>query len=206
MASPSEPDSGASLDSVAASFARACREAGIDYVFVGGFAVIAWGQPRTTSDLDVLVRLDEDKIPAFVTALEDQSLETSVRDLRSGIATGSHVSVFTPDPVLTVDIKPALEAYEVDQIQAARTIELEGEAVRVARPEDTVVFKLVFGSEQDIQDARSIVARQIGHLDRERLWSVAEREDVLPGTRELVEDVEAALEAESSGKGRAADE
>jgi predicted nucleotidyltransferase len=187
------------LDGIAAAFARACDQAGVRYVFVGGFAVLAWGQPRTTSDIDVLVQYGEADIPRVVEALEAQGLEVEAHDLRAARKDGSHVTVFTADPILTVDIKPALEDHEVDQISAGTDVVLERGPVRVAPAADTVAYKLVFGSPQDLQDARSIVARQGDRLDLERLWTLAERHGVLDEARELVRSVQAALDEEASG-------
>ncbi len=178
------------LDEVASAFAGACRTEAVEYVFVGGFAVLAWGQPRTTSDIDALVDYQERNIPGLVEALEDAGLEVSGYDLRAALKDGSHVTVSTGDPILTVDIKPALEPRELDQIERASEVPLGQEPVRVATAADTVAFKVLFGSEQDLQDARSIVARQGERLDRERLWRTAREQGVLAEARELVASVD----------------
>lgn len=188
------PDDGIPLDEVARRFSRACRSADVPYVLVGGFAVVAWGQPRTTSGLDALVRYEKDDVERWTEALAAEGLETSVRDLRLGLEQRSHVSIFTEDPVLTVDVRPALDARETDEIRDAVEIDLGGEPVRIARAEDTVVFKLVFGSEQDRQDARSILARQGDRLDEDRLTRLADREGVLGSLRSLQEEVDEAIE------------
>jgi len=188
------PDGTVPLDNVAARFARACRRAEVDHLFVGGFAVVAWGQPRTTSDIDTLLRYGEEDVERLVGALADEDLETSTRDLRAALTDGSHVSVFTGDPILTVDIKPALDASEVEQIQDGVEVQLDEGPVSVAPPADTVVFKVLFGSEQDLQDARSILARQGDRLDRERLGALASRHGVGDEVDQILAEVEAALE------------
>jgi len=38
---------------------RCLDDAGVDYALVGALAVAVWGAPRTTKDLDLLVRLKD---------------------------------------------------------------------------------------------------------------------------------------------------
>ncbi|MDI6819786.1 MAG: hypothetical protein QMC89_02630 [Candidatus Hodarchaeaceae archaeon] len=44
-------------------------EESIDYVMVGGLAVNFYGIPRTTVDIDIILRIEEDEIPALVNFL-----------------------------------------------------------------------------------------------------------------------------------------
>jgi hypothetical protein len=70
------------LEDLALAFDRACRTAGVEYAYVGGIAVIAWGQPRTTMDVDALVRLVASKTAALESAAKERDT------VREGLARG----------------------------------------------------------------------------------------------------------------------
>ena len=38
----------------------------VDYILIGGFAVILYGMPRFTQDLDIIINLNEDNIDKLV--------------------------------------------------------------------------------------------------------------------------------------------
>lgn len=110
------------------------------------------------------------------------------------VSEGAHVSVSTPDAVLTVDIAPATEPHEIEEIREGIEIQLDDGPVRVAPAADQVVFKALFGTPQDLQDARSILARQGDDLDHERLWALAERHGVVDQVEGSVDEVDAVLD------------
>lgn len=56
------------IEALALAFDRACRRAGVEYAFIGGVAVMAWGQPRATMDVDALVGIDADRATALARA------------------------------------------------------------------------------------------------------------------------------------------
>lgn len=161
-------------ESTAAAFHRACEAAGIRYVVVGGLAVGAWGIPRATADVDTIVVLDPPRLSAFASALRAEGLEFDERDLTDALTDGAHVSIFDPRTLFHVDIKPARSAAEREQAEFAIVLTTTMGPLRVATAEHTVAYKLLYGSPQDLADARSILIRQAGRLDIPRLRALAD--------------------------------
>lgn len=141
--------------------------------------MITWGQPRFTADLDTLVQVRESQDKAFASALAEEGLRLDVRDLASARADPGHVSIFDERSQFHLDVKLASTAAELDQIEAAHSVSLGEKTLRVASPEDTIAFKVAYGSPQDLQDARSIMIRQLERMDLDRLRRTAHRLDVL---------------------------
>lgn len=173
------------VEETAIAFARACDEAAVSYALIGGFAVIAWGQPRTTQDVDVLLILDPHQVRGFHEALAKQGLDASEADFFDALRERSHVTILDASSHFHVDARAVRDAMETDQVRSAAAIDFKGQTIRVARPEETVAFKLKFGSEQDLQDARSILIRQEGRLDMQRLRALAKKLGVEPSLDEL---------------------
>lgn len=176
------------LEDLALAFDEACTKAGVDYVFVGGLAVLAWGQPRATMDVDVLLVVPEDP-GRFVEELGKVDLDIETWELDKALETSSHATVFDERSSFHVDVKPALTRAELGEIERARSVPFEGRKLPFAPPEDVVAFKLSFGTAQDVQDARSILARQFERLDREALEKRAREQGVSEELSELLEEV-----------------
>ncbi|MGQ0536564.1 MAG: DUF6036 family nucleotidyltransferase [Methanobacteriota archaeon] len=178
------------VEETALAFDRAARRARVDYAYVGGVAVMAWGQPRATSDVDALVALASDQIPDFVEALRAEGLTAAATDFESARVDRSHVTVFDDHSAFHVDVKLARDPSETAQVREALDVKFGDGVLRVARPEDTVAFKLSYGSPQDIQDVRSILVRQRGRLDVDRLREFARRLKVSKDLERAMRDAE----------------
>lgn len=174
------------VEDTAISFGRACDEAAIPYALIGGLAVIAWGQPRTTADVDALLILRDEDVARFCDSLRKGSLDVGERDLRDAIADRSHVTIFDPLTRFHVDARTARDAAEAAQIRSAIPVDFKGALLRISRPEETIAFKLKYASEQDLQDAASILVRQDGRLDLARLHVLASQLGVTAALERLI--------------------
>ncbi|HUR70063.1 MAG TPA: hypothetical protein VM370_12530 [Candidatus Thermoplasmatota archaeon] len=184
------------LEETALAFDRAARAAMVPYALVGGFAVSAWGQPRSTSDVDALVVLPDAKVESFAAAIRHEGLTVSMADLRDVLRQGGHVTIFDPESSFHVDAKLCRTASEREQVEQAAEVPFHGAKLRFARAEDTVAYKLLYGTPQDVNDAATILARQAGKLDEGRLMSIALKLGVAPALRELEAKVQRGLKGE----------
>ena len=166
------------IDEIALAFDESCREAGIPYAFMGALAVMAWGEPRATQDADVLLAVAPSDGVRLGPALARRGLSLDPRDLEDAFRDASHVTITAEDSIFYVDAKLARSELEKRQVAEAATIAFRGRELRVVRPEETIAFKLSFGSPKDVQDAKSILIRTGDKLDRGRLMAFAIELDV----------------------------
>lgn len=157
-----------SIKETALAFHRACVAAEVPYALVGGFAVMAWGQPRATMDVDALTRLEEKRVVGFQVACRSERLQFSLEDAKDALRAEGRLSIMDLDSPYHVDVKIARALEEVQQVESAVDVKFEEGHLRVAAPEDTVAYKLLFGSPQDLADARSVIVRQREGLE----WSL----------------------------------
>lgn len=71
----------------------------VDYLLIGGYAVIGHGYVRTTNDLDVVVREDHDNIEKLILALEDFGFRVS--DAQAA-------ELLSPDNLVQLGVEPML--------------------------------------------------------------------------------------------------
>lgn len=150
---------------------------------------MAWGQPRATTDVDALTRLERPRLASFIEALAQEGLTTRLDDLRAAMDEGGHATVFDSQSAYHVDIKPARTAGEIEQVESATEVPFEAGRIRVATAEHTVAYKLLYGSERDLQDAQSILVRLGPRLDRGRLDALVLTLGVADRLRHLEADV-----------------
>ncbi len=176
------------------AFCDAMEELEIPFVVVGGFAVSVWGTPRTTEDVDAIVRYRPEDAPRIADALSAHDLTVDEQDLCDALDDGSHVTVFAGSTGYRVDVIPAVRPERVAQLDSAVRVDLLGREVPVASVEATIAYKLRFGSPQDIRDAEGVYARQRRRLDSDVLGRLCTNLGVEDHLASLTRRVDAAME------------
>jgi hypothetical protein len=162
----------------------------IDYVIVGGFAVLFYGNPRTTMDIDYVIQLEDENIPVLVKFLKENGFHADEYDMRAALKEKSHCTVEDKDTMFRLDIKGVYSEMDERALRNKRKVDLNAIAIWIATPEDTIVNKLVFAREQDIKDALGILVRQYDALDIGYLENTAKKIGVYDSLRELREKYE----------------
>ena len=153
-----------------AALVRALVDGGVDFVIVGGVAVVLQAMPRFTKDLDICYSTAEDNLGALGSVLV--GLAARLRGIADAVP-------FVPDsrtlrqtqilclttPVGDIDLlvdPDGAPGYETLR-ERASVMELSGRTVRVASIEDMLAMKRAAGRPQDLTDIESLeVARELG--------------------------------------------
>ncbi len=153
------------FDELLARIARALDGRGIPYMVIGGQAVLLYGEPRLTRDIDVTLGVDTDALQVVLEATKDARLEPLV-DPAPFVAQSMVLPCRDPESQIRVDLVFSFTPYEQEAIARSRAHAIAGANVRFASPEDLVVHKMLAGRPRDLEDVRSILVRQPG-LDRD---------------------------------------
>lgn len=165
-----------SYEAVVRAVERALSAARVDHVFVGGIAVIAFGRSRTTEDVDVLAAYRLRDVPTLLSELRRRGFRVSEGDLLAALAEGEHCTVDDTRSDYRIDLSSAATASARHALRHRIRVRSGGVDLPLARPEHTVVMKLKFGSEQDLEDALAIYLRQQDRMDRKLLNGFAARQ------------------------------
>ncbi|MGA2116939.1 MAG: nucleotidyl transferase AbiEii/AbiGii toxin family protein [Bryobacteraceae bacterium] len=144
------------------TFLEAC---GWRFCFIGGIAVLRWGEPRFTRDVDVTLLCPfgrEDEVSA---PLVSSGYRGRISDAREFARRNRVLLLQSPDGV-PIDIALASLPYEESVVERSSLFEFEGKsALRTCSAEDLVVFKLFASRPRDVLDAETVVIRQRDALD-----------------------------------------
>jgi hypothetical protein len=142
-------------------------DAGVRYLVIGGLAVIAVGEPRTTGDVDVIAYLSANAAKALIgkATRAGFALERAVeqRRLRETGTLRFRRAPFQLDLIL------ASLPFEEAAYRRAVRARLFGRLVRFPSPEDLILFKILAGREKDLLDAAGVARRHAEGLDRRYL-------------------------------------
>ena len=95
------------LDAVLRTAEDVLRANGVDHVFVGGVTVLAFGMPRTTTDVGVIAVVEPGKVPKIVEGFRRAGFTVSGQDLHDALVEGGHVTVHDTRSVYRIDLVPA---------------------------------------------------------------------------------------------------
>lgn len=139
----------------------------VDYVVVGGIAVIAHGHTRNTRDVDLIPAPDRANLERLAAALRDLGARLSGVD-----ADKLEIDVYDPDTLASganftletdaggVDVfNDVPGAAQFEQLrERALIVDLDGLTIRVAGLEDLIRMKQASGRPQDLDDIAALTA------------------------------------------------
>ncbi len=142
---------------------RYCAEQGWEFCFIGALAVIRWGEPRLTRDVDLTILTGFGGEERYIDALLHR-FSARRADARE-FAVRYRVVLLAANAV-PVDVALGAMPFEERAVRRATPWPLGAEAsIRTCSAEDLVVFKTFAGRDQDWLDVEGIVHRQRGRLD-----------------------------------------
>lgn len=134
------------------------------YLF-GAQAVVVWGRPRLTADVDVTVRLRSEDTATFWHEMEQAGFRLRVSDPEAFLARTRVLPFLHVPTQLPLDVVLAGSGIEDRFIERAIRIEIEGLSVPVASPEDLIVMKVLAGRPKDLEDVRTVLTERLTKLD-----------------------------------------
>ncbi|OLS12669.1 MAG: hypothetical protein RBG13Loki_3748 [Promethearchaeota archaeon CR_4] len=119
--------------------ATALDKTRLRYVIVGGVAVIAYGRPRTTTDLDLIVEKNPEKLAEFLRELKTQQFEVLDQQVKAGLVEGGNISIFVKHSLLRIDLTVATKQDQIEALDSAIRYTFENVILKVA-PIDQVLY------------------------------------------------------------------
>ena len=135
----------------------------VEYVLIGGVAVIFHGLPRATEDVDIFIKRDQANVERLRKALMSVYDDTSINEITLDDLERYPVIRYGTPEGFYIDILARLgEAFSFDDLEV-ETVEVQGVKVRVATPETLYRLKKNTVRPKDQQDAlflEKLIGRQ----------------------------------------------
>lgn len=142
----------------------------IPYMIIGGQAVLQYGRPRLTEDIDVTLGVDSSSLPVVLKAVKEISLNPRVQDVNGMVIRTNVLPLVERESGVKVDCIFSFIPYERQAIERANRIIVAGQTVRMATIEDVVIHKMIASRPRDIEDIVGILNISGANIDRKYLF------------------------------------
>jgi len=131
----------------------------IPYMIIGGQAVLLYGEPRLTKDIDVTLGIGIDGLQRIKSVVIALGLIYVIDNVEDFVRETMVLPVSEKQSGIRVDFLFSFSPYERQAIQRANEIKLGKTAIRFASLEDVIIHKIVAKRPRDIEDVRSVLLK-----------------------------------------------
>lgn len=132
---------------------------------IGGQAVLMYGEPRLTRDIDITLGASLDRLPELVGISDRIGFKILVNPYDFTIKT-LVLPCQDRETGIRVNYIFSWSAYEQEALVRARSIDFGGTWVKFASVEDVVIHKIIAGRPRDVEDVRLLLMKNPG-FDRQ---------------------------------------
>ena len=135
------------------------KGASIPYMVIGGQAVLVYGEPRLTRDIDIIMGIGVDGLDSVKKIIKAIGLKSLVEKEKAFVERNMVLPTIDKKSGIRVDFIFSFSLYERQAIERARDIKLGRSLVRFASLEDVVIHKMIAGRARDLDDVKSILLK-----------------------------------------------
>ncbi len=147
------------FDDLLATIARVLKERRIPYMVIGGQAVLVYGEPRMTRDIDITLGLDSSRLSEVLEAIKDMGMVALPDNPAQFVARTSVLpSVHQPSGI-RVDFIFSSSVYESHALTKAKRVKIDDTDVCFASVEDLMIHKMIAGRPRDTEDVRALLIK-----------------------------------------------
>ncbi|NWF97971.1 MAG: nucleotidyltransferase [Nitrospirae bacterium] len=147
------------FEEIISKIASKLKDHNIPYMIIDGQAVLLYGEPRLTRDIDITLGVNIDSLEEILSIVNELSLKPVPQDVKSFVSQTMVLPVLDEPSGIRIDFIFSFTPYETEAIKRARTISLMGKEVAFASPEDVIIHKIFAGRPRDLEDARTIILK-----------------------------------------------
>jgi len=126
---------------------------------IGGQAVLLYGEPRLTRDIDITLGVGVRELNKLKETISPLDLKILVERDEEFVERNMVLPTLDEKSGIRVDFIFSFSPYERQAIERAKDIKLGRSLVRFASLEDVVIHKVIAGRARDLEDIKSILLK-----------------------------------------------
>ncbi len=131
----------------------------VSYMVIGGQAVLLYGEPRLTKDIDITLGVTPERLSEIESLSKKLKLRILVENPKDFVKETMVLPVEDEKTGISVDFIFSFSEYEKQAIKRANPIKMMNTDVKFASLEDVVVHKIIAGRARDIEDVETILLK-----------------------------------------------
>jgi len=147
------------FESLLVKVASALKKGGIPYMVIGGQAVLQYGEPRLTRDIDITLGVDVHELARVLQVLGGTGLRPVGSDPEEFVQKTNVLPLQDGESGIRVDLIFSFLPYERGAIKRSKVFRIGGYDVQYAAVEDVIIHKIIAGRPRDLEDVKGIIVR-----------------------------------------------
>ncbi len=135
------------------------NQAKIPYMIIGGQAVLLYGEPRLTKDIDITLGIGIEKLPDIKKLAQNIKLKSLVEKVEDFVRNTMVFPTQDPTSGIRVDFIFSFSPYERQAIDRSVPIVFSHITIQFASLEDVIIHKIFAKRPRDLEDVRSILIK-----------------------------------------------
>jgi hypothetical protein len=153
------------FQSLLVRLSEALEKSKIPYMVIGGQAVLVYGEPRFTKDIDITLGTGVDRLEEVLGLVDSLGWKVLPPAPAEFVQKTMVLPCADPSSGVRLDLIFSFSPYERQAMERVRRFTFLGKEVCFASPEDLVIHKVVSGRPRDWEDVRTVQLKNPG-LDR----------------------------------------
>lgn len=148
-----------------ARIAQQLDQQNVPYMIIGGQAVLLYGKPRLTRDIDITLGVDSDQFHTIAAICNQLHLKILPEEPESFANQTKVLPAEDPVSKMRVDFIFSFTPYEQQAFKRANKVTMGGHPVCFATCEDVIIHKILAGRAVDTEDVKNMVLKNRKSLD-----------------------------------------
>ena len=147
------------FDQILARIGASLDRAQIPYMIIGGQAVLLYGEPRLTRDIDITLGVNIDRLESLLAVARELSFKILPEDAVAFVRQTMVLPALDEPTGIRADFIFSFTPYESEAIRRANKVNILDQEVSFAAVEDLIIHKIFAGRPRDIEDVKSVILK-----------------------------------------------
>lgn len=128
-------------------------------MIIGGQAVLLYGEPRLTKDIDITLGIGVNEHQKILSATDELGLKVLAENPIEFISQFMVLPALDKNTGIKIDFIFSFTPYEQQAIKRSKIVKIENANVNFATLEDVIIHKIFAGRARDLEDVRIILLK-----------------------------------------------
>ena len=131
----------------------------IPYMLIGGQAILLYGEPRLTKDIDITLGIGTEELERIKQSVRNLKFEILIPEPEKFVKETMVLPTLHEKSGIRIDFTFSFSAYEHQAIQNAKLVKIGSQDVSFSSLEDVIIHKIIAGRPRDLEDVRSVLLK-----------------------------------------------
>lgn len=168
-------------------------KAQIPYMIIGGQAVLLYGTPRLTRDIDITLGIDTDKFLLLEKVCKKMGLKILPPNPEDFVKETKVLPAEETKLKIRVDFIFSFTPYETQALKRVKKVLMNGYPVKFASCEDVIIHKMFAGRAIDEEDVKNILIKNKYKINLKYIKSWLSEFSKIPEQKDILEKLDSLL-------------